>query len=42
MLLDDMPSMQRDIRCAAAILRYFVNIGVPVSVIEVDIFNGAI
>ena len=42
MLLDDKPSTQRDMRCAAAILKFFVNVGVPVSVIEVDIFNGAV
>jgi hypothetical protein len=42
MLMDDMPSTQRDMRCAAAILKYFVNVGVPISVIEVDIFNGTV
>ena len=42
MLMDDMPSTQRDMRCAAAILKYFVNVGVPVTIIEVDIFNGTV
>jgi hypothetical protein len=41
-LMDDMPSVQRNVRCAAAILRYFINVGVPVSPIEVDVFNGTI
>jgi hypothetical protein len=41
-LMDDMPSVQSDIRCAAAILRFLVNVGVPISAIEVDVFNGTI
>ncbi len=41
-LMDDMPSVQRNMRAAAGILRYFVNVGVPVTVIEIDIFNGTI
>jgi hypothetical protein len=41
-LLDDMPQTQRDMRCAAALLKYFTNVGVPVTPIEVDIFNGTI
>jgi hypothetical protein len=41
-LMDDMPTTQRDMRSAAGILKYFVNVGVPVSPIEIDTFNGTI
>jgi len=41
-IMDDMPSTQHDMRSAAAILKYFVNVGVPVTVIEIDVFNGTI
>ncbi len=41
-LMDDMPSVQRNMRAAAGLLKYFTNVGVPVSPIEIDIFNGTI
>jgi hypothetical protein len=34
--------LQRDMRCAAGILKYFVNVGVPVTAIEIETFNGTI
>ena len=36
-LLDDMPSLQHTMRSAAALLRHFVSIGVPVTAIEIDV-----
>jgi hypothetical protein len=41
-MMDDMPSVQRNMRAAAALLKYFTNVGVPVSPVEIDIFNGTI
>jgi hypothetical protein len=41
-LMDDMPSTQHDMRSAAAILRYFINVGVPVSPINIELFNGTV
>ena len=38
-LMDDMPSTQRDLRCAAAILKYVTAQGVPPTVIEIDVNN---
>jgi hypothetical protein len=38
----DMPEHRKDIRSSAAILRLFVSMGVPVTAIEVDVFNGII
>jgi hypothetical protein len=35
-LLDDMPSVQKDMRAAAFIMRYALSIGFPVQPIEID------
>jgi len=35
-LLDDMPSMQKDLRAAVVIMRYALSIGFPVLPIEVE------
>jgi hypothetical protein len=36
----DMPSTRQDLRSAAALLRWIVGAGMPVTTIEVDVING--
>jgi hypothetical protein len=36
----DMPSTQRDLRSASALLRWMTGMGVPVLPVELDIING--
>jgi hypothetical protein len=39
-LLDDMPSVQKDIRAAVLIMRIALSTGLPVQSIEIDTGNG--
>jgi hypothetical protein len=41
-LMIEMPELQRDSRSCVAILRWLVSQGIPVTHLELDIFNGAI
>jgi hypothetical protein len=41
-LMDDMPSTQRDMKSAAALLAWFVERGMPLRPVVLDINNGTI
>lgn len=41
-LIVDMPELQKDVRCAAAMIRYMLANNVPLSHLELDIWNGTI
>lgn len=38
----DMPELRRDIRSVAGLLRFFLSTGMPVSPVELEIFNGSV
>ena len=38
----DMPELRRDIRSASGLLNHFLKVGMPVTPIELDIFNGSV
>ena len=39
-LLDDMPSLQQDLKITARLLRFMVNHGMPTSPITIEVDNG--
>ena len=39
-LLDDMPSLQQDLKITTRLLRFMVNYGMPVNPITIEIDNG--